>query len=56
MQSANDVDIDVGCKGVRGAQRLEWISREDLRNTSFVQHGLHTYAEEMLSQIIRCKL
>ena len=56
MQGVNDVDIDVNCKGVRDAQRLEWISTKDLGNKSFVQNGLHTYAEEMLSQIIRCKV
>ena len=46
------MDVDARAKGVKNSKRLEWIARENLRNQSFVEHDLHTFAEEMLSHII----
>ncbi len=50
-----DQDVDVRCAGVDGAERLEWVSREDLESTDFVEQEMHAYAAEQLNDLKECQ-
>jgi hypothetical protein len=47
----DDKDVDIRCAGVRGAKRLEWVSRAQLRNDVFVRLELHSFAATTLREI-----
>ena len=48
---ATDADIDIRCAGVRGAKRLEWVLRSQLRNATFLRVELHDFAATTLREM-----
>lgn len=52
----DDCDVDVRCAGVQGTKRLEWVSREELLNPSWVRKQVHNFASEILDQLTSCRI
>ena len=58
MVGSNDYDVDVRCAGlsVPGVQRLEWVTRKEITNPSWVGEQMHLFASEILQQLLNCNI
>jgi 8-oxo-dGTP pyrophosphatase MutT (NUDIX family) len=52
----DDRDVDSRCADVQGAKRLEWVSREESLNRSWIREQVHPFASEMLDQLTSCRI
>jgi len=56
LVSEDDCEIDVRCAGIEsaGVKRLEWIKRGQLMTASWIREEMHSFAGEMLEEVISC--
>ena len=54
----NDHDVDIRCAGLSavGVKRLEWATRKEITNPSWVRMQTHSFASEILQQLLHCNI
>jgi hypothetical protein len=52
----DDCEVDIRCAGVPGAKRLEWVTQEQLLDSTWTQSQMHPFAKDMLLQLTSCRI
>jgi hypothetical protein len=52
----SDRGVDERCAGLPGAKRLEWVTRKELQDSTWIRREMHPYALEMLEKLTSCSI